>query len=51
MEYARVELRPVAGGWSRGVLVSGAAGGSPRGAVVRPADLVVTHTLLKKEFG
>jgi osmotically-inducible protein OsmY len=47
MEYARVELRLVSGGWSHGVLIEGAVGDGPRGVVVRPSDLVVTHTLVK----
>jgi osmotically-inducible protein OsmY len=46
MEYARVELRWVLGGWSRGALVEGAAPGRARGAVVHPEGLQVTHTLL-----
>jgi osmotically-inducible protein OsmY len=46
MEYARVELRWVFGGWSRGALVQGAVGGRVRGVVVDPAELRVASTLL-----
>jgi osmotically-inducible protein OsmY len=48
MEYAREELRFAADGWSSGQLVTGAVGSGARGVVVRPADLVVTHTLIKR---
>jgi osmotically-inducible protein OsmY len=47
MEYARLEVRFVPGGWSSGTLITGLAGVNVRGVLVRPFDLVVTHTLLK----
>jgi osmotically-inducible protein OsmY len=46
MEYARVELRWVLGGWSHGVVVEGAAPGRVRGAVIDPQALRVVYTLL-----
>jgi len=49
MEYARLELRFTPGGWSSGTLITGLAGEGARGVrgvLVRPFDLVVTHTLL-----
>lgn len=51
MEYARLELRFTPGGWSSGTLITGLAVEGMREGVravlVRPFDLVVTHTLLK----
>jgi osmotically-inducible protein OsmY len=46
MEYARVELRWVLGGWTRGALVEGAAPGRVRGVIVDADALRVVYTLL-----
>lgn len=48
MEYARLEIRFAWGGWSSGMLVTGAAGNGARGVVVRAADMTISHTLLKR---
>src|SRR5262249_28107971 len=46
MEYARVELRWILGGWSRGMLVEGVAPGRVRGVIVDPEAGRVFYTLL-----
>lgn len=46
MQYARIEMLFVRGGWSKGTTCTGAVSGSVRGAVVDPAHLVVTHSLV-----
>src|SRR5260221_2144348 len=51
MEYARLELRFTPNGWSSGTLITGLAADGMRGlrgVLVRPFDLVVTHTLVKR---
>lgn len=46
MEYARIEMVLARGGWSRSAMFAGAVSGRVKGAVVDPARLVVTHTLV-----
>lgn len=46
MEYARIELRWISGGWSQGALIEGAALGRVRGVVVDPDEARVVYTLL-----
>src|SRR5579859_877526 len=46
MEYARIEMVLVRGGWSRSTVFPGALSGHVRGVVMDPTRLVVTHTIV-----
>lgn len=50
MQYARIEMVFVRGGWSRSTMCAGAVSGPVRGAVVDPTRLIVTHTLVSPKL-
>lgn len=51
MEYARLELTLVRGGWSRGIVMAGAVSGSVEAVRVDLHTVQVTHTTLTRRAG
>jgi osmotically-inducible protein OsmY len=49
MQYARIEMLLGGGGGLQGLRIAGPVGGQVRGAVINPADLSVTHTILSRK--